>query len=135
MNQTAYEMSLFEGYFKWWYGRGLREVWLIVKALFLRLFDTFSFDLLFKTLFAPWKRDIVSGEGLSLNDRMRAHLFNLISRLIGFIIRSVILVLALAFFVIYWILAVVVLLVWLGYPLIILALIYYGIILAFYRGG
>jgi predicted methyltransferase MtxX (methanogen marker protein 4) len=48
----------------------------------------FSISLLFRTLFAPWKRDEINMGNLSLQDRLRVLVMNLISRLVGAIVRG-----------------------------------------------
>ena len=53
-----------------------------------KLFNYFSIDLLLKTLFLPWKRDEVDMTNMSLDDRLRVMLMNLISRLVGAVVRT-----------------------------------------------
>lgn len=57
---------------------------LVVKKFFL----FFSIDLLFKTLFQPWKRDEIDTTNMSLQDKARVLMMNLISRLVGAIVRG-----------------------------------------------
>lgn len=47
---------------------------------------SFSVRQLLRTLFAPWRK-IISYPGRSLQDRFRAWLDNMFSRLVGFVVR------------------------------------------------
>lgn len=64
----------------------------LISDRFLNLYDLFSFDLLVSTLFSPY-RQISAGrvEG-SLEVQFRAFLDRLISRMIGAMIRTVVLI-------------------------------------------
>ena len=57
---------------------------LVVKKFFL----FFSIDLLLKTLFQPWKRDEIDTTNMSLQDKARVLMMNLISRLVGAVVRG-----------------------------------------------
>lgn len=78
----------------WWYSRG----WKIFTAkLFDKLRDTidfFSLTSLLRTLFAPFRQISAgkSGTNAALGDRMRAFFDRLVSRIIGAIVRLLILV-------------------------------------------
>ncbi|MCA9388871.1 hypothetical protein KC644_03895 [Candidatus Berkelbacteria bacterium] len=58
------------------------------RLAFLTIVDYFSFRILFKTLFQPWKRDQISTDNLSLQDRFQVWTMNGVARLIGFAVRS-----------------------------------------------
>jgi hypothetical protein len=77
--------------FGWWYSKGLRDFFIYLKAIFLKIADIFSVKLLLRTFFSPWKRDITSMEGLPLNQMIQVIVFNLISRIIGAFIKTIIL--------------------------------------------
>lgn len=77
-----------EGFLTWVYGDGLQrasQVWLRVVSV---VFDTFSINFLLRTLFAPWKRDVVSHVNSSLQTILQDFGFNIISRLVGAVIRG-----------------------------------------------
>jgi hypothetical protein len=76
---------LFE-FFRWWYGPGWVFAWHECFSWVKSVQRTFSADVLFRTLFSPWKR-IVSVPGRSLDEKFRAALDNLFSRVIGFFVR------------------------------------------------
>lgn len=80
------------GMFSWWYGAGWERCIASVKANLLGLYDYFSLDLLVRTLFAPF-RQISAGQVRGpIAVQMRALLDNLISRVIGAVVRTTVLV-------------------------------------------
>ena len=104
-------MLLISSIFQWWYGDGLRERLQITSERLETMIDYFSFSLLLKTLFSPY-RQISAGrvEG-SLEVKIRAMLDTLFSRVIGMVIRLIILsigIVVLGFLVFYSIIGIVV---------------------------
>jgi len=116
-------------FFYWWYLEAPARNFKIVLAFILRTIDTFSIPILFKTLFAPWKRDIISTENLSLNERFQVWIWNLISRLVGAVIRSVTIFTGLIFILIVAILGIFLWLLWFLLPFIFIFLVFYGLLL------
>jgi len=74
-------------YFSWWYGEGLAKFWQATGIMTEKIFSFFSIKLLLRTLFDPWKRDAFYVENAAIDVRMKIWLNNLISRVIGFVIR------------------------------------------------
>lgn len=70
----------------WWYGLGWRDTSSRITARLNDTVLTFSVPILLHTMFAPWKR-IITYPSQSFQDRMRAHLDNLVSRGVGFVVR------------------------------------------------
>jgi hypothetical protein len=83
---------LFELFF-WWYGRGWLDAWKTARDWVTKVQMEFSMPELFRTLFSPWKR-IISFPGQSINEKFRAMIDNLISRVIGFLVRFLALIAA-----------------------------------------
>lgn len=79
--------------FQWWYGRG----WLsAIKHSTNRIKNTyrlFSIPILLQTIFSPWRR-IMTAPGASIGDHVRAAVDNTVSRLVGFIVRIIVLITA-----------------------------------------
>lgn len=74
----------------WWYSRGW--FWVAKHALVVRnkrILQFFSVGDLLKTLFAPFRQDYIDTEGAAIGVKLQALGTNLISRLIGFLIRIV----------------------------------------------
>jgi hypothetical protein len=121
MSEVYERDSFLLAYIKWHYGRGLRELFGVAGNFLWFVSHFFSFKLLIKTLFAPWKRLGERYEGgldfgafassLIVNSLMRA--FGFVTKtlvlLVGFI--SYILVLMFSFFILFiWVFAPLVLL-------------------------
>jgi len=88
-------MVMFEAFFSWWYGRGWKLVATSFRPRLRGVANAFSVRQLLRTLFEPWRR-IVTEPGSSLEDRWKAGLDNAFSRMVGFVVRSFVLVAAAA---------------------------------------
>ncbi|HSX44714.1 MAG TPA: hypothetical protein VLF39_01200 [Candidatus Saccharimonadales bacterium] len=77
----------------WWYGKGWLDTLNRIKRQIQGIWRMFSILILLKTLFDPWKR-IISPPGKSLDAMWRALVDNLISRLIGFVVRVLVIIAA-----------------------------------------
>jgi len=86
-------VMLVASFFSWWYGVGWAKVMRSLEPRLQTVLDNFSVSQLLKTLFAPWRR-IVTYPGRSLGERFRALGDNLVSRVIGFIVRIIVLLAA-----------------------------------------
>jgi hypothetical protein len=80
-------------FFSWWYGRGWREAGHNLSKRINTVSRTFSVQLLLRTLFSPWRR-IISYPGANLAAHIRAWGDNLVSRVIGFFVRLIVLIAA-----------------------------------------
>jgi len=80
------------GLFSWWYGAGWLRCISAVKAGLANIYDYFSLDLLVRTLFSPFRQISAGGVRGPIGAQMRALLDNLISRVIGAIVRTIVLV-------------------------------------------
>lgn len=76
----------------WWYGAGLKARALLIYRRLEIAYDYFSIDLLFKTLFSPFRQISAGKVRGPLVVQWRAFVDRLISRAIGVMIRSVIVV-------------------------------------------
>jgi hypothetical protein len=105
------------GITSWWYGKGLRLQLDMVGWRIARTNDYFSIKLLLATLFSPY-RQISAGrvEG-SLSDRMHAFADRLISRVIGAIVRSFMILFGFIAISLQVIVGLIILVVWLSIPL------------------
>ncbi len=77
----------------WWYGQGWQSVAANMAKRCQATVTAFSIGSLLQTMFAPWRR-IVSYPGNSLSDHFHAWLDNLVSRIIGFMVRFFVLITA-----------------------------------------
>ncbi len=83
------------GLFSWWYGAGWKRCVLAVRDNLLTIYDYFSIDLLLRTLFSPFRQISAGKVRGSIEVQFRAMFDNLISRTIGLIVRSLVIVIGL----------------------------------------
>lgn len=113
-------------YLSWWYGQGLVNFWSGILVMTEKVYSFFSVTILLRTIFDPWKRDEYAVENASLQTRMKIWLNNLISRAIGFVIRLFTILLGMCVVAVFFLFFLILLLAWLGLPLVVLALIING---------
>lgn len=80
------------GMLAWWYSAGWKRCLLNVVDNLAGLYDYFSFELLIKTLFSPFRQISAGRVRGSLEVQFRAWLDRLISRLIGAFIRLIVII-------------------------------------------
>lgn len=81
---------LFFAYLKWHYNQGLKEFFIVARNFLWFVTNFFSFKLLIYTLFTPWKRlnEIYQG---NLDSRISSFIVNFLMRGVGFVTRTIIL--------------------------------------------
>jgi hypothetical protein len=119
-------VMLVAAFFSWWYGPGWRQVIGSFGPRLKSVKEGFSVNLLLPTLFAPWKQ-ITSQPGRSLEDRVHAWVDNAFSRVIGFIVRSGVLIAAFISLIAVILLTALEIIVWPLLPLAIPALLILGV--------
>ena len=82
------EMALPNAFFYWWFYFVPKRTVTVALKLIKKAFNFFSIDLLLKTLFQPWKRDEIDTTNMALDDKLRVWMMNLVSRLIGAVVRG-----------------------------------------------
>ena len=82
-------------FFTWWFVEHPKYLWSVTKALTRKTLVFFSVPVLIGTLFAPWKRDLQRTSNLPLDLAVKGVIDNIISRLVGFVVRSVTIIVAL----------------------------------------
>jgi hypothetical protein len=121
-------------YFGWHYGRAILEFSNIYKNILVFLFNFFSIPILVQSYFAPWRR---MGEEYKKNivDDFEAvasvFVINLIMRLVGIFMRTLIIVFGSVFIFVVALLFPIFLIFWLLLPLILVVLVMLGIGLLF----
>lgn len=75
------------GLITWWYGRGWREQVLLARRRLAATAAFFSIDQLFKTLFAPFRQISAGKVSGPVGVMLRGLFDNLVSRIIGAIVR------------------------------------------------
>jgi hypothetical protein len=110
-------ISVFAG---WYYKQIPSRAFNYLKVWLFHLYDLFSVEIILKTYFAPWKRDIVSTKGLSLNNKIQVWWMNLVSRMVGAFIKTATLFAFLVSFVGWLVASIIFLLGWLIFPILFL---------------
>jgi hypothetical protein len=86
---------LLTAFILWWYGHGWAQQLGLIRSMLVRTFDFFSVDLLARTLFSPFRQISAGKVRGSLEVQFRAWLDRLISRFIGALLRTVIILVGL----------------------------------------
>lgn len=122
MQSTYKEKSIFAAYFFWHYTQGFREVFGVFGNLLWFIVNFFSFGLLLKTIFRPWRRMGESyGNGFDLNRIFSTFIVNLLMRLVGFVIKTLVLLLGFFAYLVILFFGLIVTIVWLGFPIFLFA--------------
>lgn len=105
------------GILGWWYGAGWKLRARMLRDRLIGLVDYFSIDLLIKTLFSPFRQ--ISAETISgsINVQMRAFFDKLLSRIIGAIIRTGLILIGAAAILVYVLLGLAGLILWALVPI------------------
>jgi hypothetical protein len=114
-------------YFYWWYAEEPVYLWRAIIIVTRKIFHSFSVPLLFRTLFDPWKRDASSAENASFQTLYQIWLNNLVSRLVGFVVRLFTIFTGLLLTTLFFLVATLCFLTWLILPVIIMYLLVSGI--------
>lgn len=80
------------GILSWWYTAGWRRQMTMLRNRLMSAIDYFSIDLLLRTFFSPFRQISAGRVDGPLAIKMRAFFDRLISRVIGAIVRSVMIV-------------------------------------------
>lgn len=127
MEQVAEKQNILVQIAVWWI---LETPGKIISAWrnFLKFnLNYFSVVLLLKTLFSPWRKyEVQRGRGFDFGRYIEAFFSNLIFRLIGAILRSVLIAVGLFFEVFVFLSGVIAFVVWLFLPLIMAGIFIYG---------
>lgn len=104
------------GILSWWYGDGFLGRIQMTKKRLVGTADMFSIGLLISTLFQPFRQ--ISAEKISgpVADQFRAFFDKLLSRIIGAVVRSVVIISGVIMLTIVLIFSVIFLLIWLVAP-------------------
>ncbi|HET6746893.1 MAG TPA: hypothetical protein VFH06_02180 [Candidatus Saccharimonadales bacterium] len=80
------------GILSWWYGAGWKQRFTVLSERISSTADYFSIDLLLKTLFSPYRQISAGKVQGSINVQMRAFFDQLLSRIIGAIVRTMMII-------------------------------------------
>lgn len=114
-------------FFTWWYGHGWALLARNMHRRMVRTSNVFSVPILIRTLFAPWRR-IMTYPGAGMGAHMRAATDNLVSRMVGFVVRLLVLLTAGISLALVLLLAVLELIAWPLLPLAVVAALFKGVV-------
>lgn len=88
-------MLLVVDFFRWWYGPGWVQRVRLMGAQVSRWYNYFSVPILLHTLFAPWRQIITrTGKQSGMGAKFNAAIDNMVSRIVGFMVRVSVIVAA-----------------------------------------
>lgn len=105
------------GLLSWWYSDGWIDRVRMMRDRLMSVADFFSISLLVSTLFSPFRQISANGAAVSLSDHMHVFFDKLLSRIIGSIVRSFMIIFGLITMLFQAIFGVIILLSWLIIPL------------------
>ena len=79
------------GLLSWWYTVGWRQRLTFMHDKLVSQYDFFSFDLLLKTLFSPFRQISAGGVNGPIAVQLRAFADQMVSRLVGATVRTIVL--------------------------------------------
>lgn len=118
-------------FFVWWYTDVFRNLFAFLRHFLAYIADLFSAKSCILTLFSPWKRDAISYEGLTIQEKFQVLLMNITSRLVGAVIKIFTLITFCLVFCLCFIFVLIIFIGWLLYPAILIALAAWGIKILF----
>jgi len=108
----------------WFYYEMPGRIFRYFKVWFLYLVDLFSLELIFKTFFTPWKRDVVKVRNMPLKVVLRVWAMNLMARFIGMFIKTTTFVTFLLATIVWAASFAVFCVGWLGFPIIFIVVVF-----------
>jgi hypothetical protein len=123
-------ISVLHHYLLWHYSKAFGEIYHVWKNLFWFVINFFSLPQLIRSYFAPWKR-ITEERGNSFNfeDLAGYIIINLISRLIGILLRTIVIATGIFSLITLSVGVVLTYIFWATAPIIIVGCLYYGVLL------
>lgn len=118
------------GYLKWHYNKAVRSLFSIWKNFLYFIFDFFSISSLFKNFFDPWKRmNDAYPKPFNLKIYFYTFVANLITRIIGVLMRSCLIIISLISCLLFVVFLPIALVAWLLLPGIVFVMVIGGIFL------
>lgn len=121
-------ISFVFSYFKWHYTRGFVDLYGLIRNFMWFVYHFFSIPVLTHTLFSPWERQ---GErykkGFDVEGFFETFVINIIMRIVGFLLRSFVILTGILTLVVVFLLGIVALTIWPLIPVIIVVLFLSGL--------
>lgn len=84
-------MYIVSDYIIWWYSAGIVVLFKYLKSFQILLLDSFSVGIILSSFFKPWKKDATPTSGLSIDQKLKVLIFNLISVGFGMVVKTIVL--------------------------------------------
>ncbi len=121
MSEAYDRDQIFVAYIKWHYGKGIREFIGVVSNFLWFVSHFFSFKLLIRTLFSPWKRLGESYDGtFNLGAIASTLVVNTLMRFVGFLTRSIIIFIGFVSYLVVTLIGITVFFIWILVPIVLL---------------
>jgi hypothetical protein len=125
-------LSILHHYLLWHYGRAFGEILHVAKNLYWFVYNFFSLKQLLRSFLSPWKRMTEErGDTFSFEDLASFVIIGLISRLVGMILRSVIIIAGVCSLILLTLGVILTFVFWIGAPLLLVLAMYFGFMLLF----
>jgi len=112
----------------WWYSKGFILLLKYLKSFIQIVFDSFSVRIIISTFFKPWKKDVTSTKGLSIDQKFRVWGFNLISIGFGMVIKFFTFAAFLISFSVLILIELAMIIIWICLPMIFIEILVIGIL-------
>lgn len=122
-------IKLIVRYFFWHYTKAFIDFFRIWINIFWFCIHFFSMSTMIRTLFSPWKR--IVDEDKSIGNFFSSFIVNMIMRVVGFVMRSTLIIAGIFAVLIVFILGIASLVLWIFTPIILLLIFIKGITLLF----
>ena len=114
-------------FWRWWYAEAVTSLWRFLIRSGAYIADLFSVKLCLTTLFEVWRRDEIDTSNLSIQDKLYVWSLNNSSRLVGFVVKILVLAAFVVLYVISWLLGLSIMVIYLAFPALILVLVIYSL--------
>lgn len=124
------KQNIFVQFIAWWIVETPRQIIFAWKNFLNYNLYYFSVGLLLKTLFSPWRRyEVRGGKGFDVGRHFESFVSNLIFRIIGAMLRSVLIVVGIILEIFILVFGAITLVSWMIFPVIIIGALSFGIYL------
>lgn len=121
-------LLVFPGYFAWHYTNAFKNIWHVWMNIMWFINRIFSIPLLIRTLFAPWHRMTEEAKGgFDLEDWAERTVVNIMSRVVGALVRIPIIILGVVSLVTAFLTGLLFYVFWVFAPVIVVLLFMFGI--------
>lgn len=126
-------LAIIVRYLVWHYSLAVLQFSRVYKNITVFLYNFFSIPILLKTFFAPWRRmgESYPEDKTQLVEIISSFVVNMIVRMVGVVMRSVIILIGFLTVTIFIIFYPILLLLWLALPVIVVVLLTIGVALLF----